>query len=61
MMSDFEEVTSVLKKGVSAAGKARGAQAATVAAASLVGVTVAAPVLITVGVVTGLFSFFGDD
>jgi len=61
MMSDFDEAKAVLKKGVSAVGKARGAQVATVTVAGWVGVTVAAPVLIAVGVATGLFSFFGDD
>jgi len=60
-MPDFDDVTYTAKKTVKAASSARTAQVVTVAAASVVGLTVAAPVLASVAVVTGLFSWFGDD
>ncbi|MDQ7074738.1 MAG: hypothetical protein Q9O24_06200 [Gammaproteobacteria bacterium] len=60
-MADFDDVKCMAKKGVKAVSAGNGARVATVVAAGWVGVTVAAPALIAVGVVAGVFSLFSDD
>ncbi|MDQ7074728.1 MAG: hypothetical protein Q9O24_06145 [Gammaproteobacteria bacterium] len=55
------DMRDTVKRGAKAVSAGNSARMVTAAAATAVGVTVAAPALVAVGVVTGLFSFFGDD